>query len=163
MLTETGRVVALEADALWIETIRRSTCGGCAAQSGCGHGLLNHRLLNNRTAGKHGYIRALPGDEGIGSYHVGQQVMLSIPEEIILRGSFIAYLLPLLCMLSGAAIAANALAGTADLVAGIGAATGLAIGFGLVRWHGLRHRRDPAFQPVLLHALGPLPEPVTLS
>ena len=43
MLIETGRVVAVEAneEALWVETIRQSTCGSCAANKGCGHGLLN--------------------------------------------------------------------------------------------------------------------------
>jgi sigma-E factor negative regulatory protein RseC len=157
MLTETGLVVALEADALWVQTIRRSTCGSCAAQTGCGHG-----LLNKVSDGKRGYIRALPGEQGIGNFHIGQQVLLGIPEEIILRGSFIAYLLPLLCMLAGSTAAVKWLPGSADLVAVLGASTGLALGFGLVRWHCARHRRDPDFQPVLLRAVGPQPEPVTL-
>ena len=41
MLLETGRVVAVDADSVWVETIRRTTCGSCAVQKGCGHGLLN--------------------------------------------------------------------------------------------------------------------------
>ena len=53
MLLERGRVVAIEADAVWVETIRRSTCAGCSARSGCGHGVLA------RASGGRGLIRAL--------------------------------------------------------------------------------------------------------
>ena len=56
MLTETGRVVALEQDSLWVETIRQSTCGSCAVQKGCGHG-----LINQISDGSRSFIRVLPG------------------------------------------------------------------------------------------------------
>jgi sigma-E factor negative regulatory protein RseC len=144
MLTETGRIVALEADGLWVETIRRSTCGACAARSGCGHGLLN-RLSD----GRRGYIRVLPGDHSIDELRVDDQVFIGIPEEVILRGSFIAYMLPLLAMLVGAFGAATWLSGNDDLPALLGGAAGLLLGFLLVRWHGIRHRQDTGFQPVL--------------
>ena len=157
MLTETGRVVGIDADGLWVETIRRSTCGTCAAQKGCGHGLL-HRISD----GKRGYIRVLPGERGIELYKVDDQVLISIPEEVILRGSFIAYVLPLVTMLIGALTAVRWLPGNEDLLAVLGAAGGLALGFALVRWHGARHHCDPNFQPVLLSVVVPTAEPVTL-
>lgn len=157
MLTETGRVVGLEADGLWVETIRRSTCGACAAQKGCGHG-----LLNRVSDGKRGYIRVLPGERAIAHYKIGDEVAISIPEEVILRGSFIAYMLPLAGMLGGAVAAANLLPGNQDAIAVLGAATGIALGFALVRLHAARHRRDPRFQPVLLETAAPLADPVTL-
>lgn len=157
MLTETGRVVGLEADALWVETMRRSTCGACAAQKGCGHG-----LLNSIADGKRGYIRVMPGEHPVAHYKINDQVQISIPEEVILRGSFIAYGLPLLAMLAGALAAANLLPGSGDLAVSGGAAVGLALGYVLVRWHSRRHRRDPAFQPVLLGVVTPAAGPVTL-
>jgi sigma-E factor negative regulatory protein RseC len=157
MLTETGRVVGIEADGLWVETIRRSTCGACAAQKGCGHG-----LLNRISDGKRGYIRVLPGGRGIEHYSVDDHVVISIPEEVILRGSFIAYALPLITMLVGALAAVRCLPGNEDLVAVLGATCGMALGFALVHWHGARHRCDPKFQPVLLNVISPLAEPVTL-
>jgi sigma-E factor negative regulatory protein RseC len=157
MLTETGRVVAIEQDGLWVETIRRTTCGSCAAQKGCGHG-----LLNRISDGKRGYIRVLPGDRAIEHYSIDDQVLISIPEEVILRGSFIAYGLPLMAMLAGALAAVRWLPGNEDLLAALGAAAGLMLGFSLVRWHGARHRRDPNFQPVLLSVIAPLAEPVAL-
>jgi len=154
MLTESGRVVGLEDDGVWVETIRRSTCGTCAAQKGCGHGLL-HRI----SEGKRGYIRVLPGEHPIDHYKVDDQVLISIPEEVILRGSLIAYVMPLLTMLAGALSAVNLLSGNEDLLAVCGAAVGLAFGFALVRWHATRHRRDPDFQPVLLRVI---PSPVSI-
>ncbi len=157
MLTETGRVVALEADGLWVETVRHSTCGTCSAQKVCGHGLLN-RIAH----GKSGYIRVLPGDQAIENYRVDDQVLISIPEEIILRGSFIAYILPLMGMLLGAFGAVSWLPGQGDLPALLGAAGGLVLGYTLVRWHGARHRHDPDFQPVLQSAATSFVEPVSL-
>lgn len=157
MLTETGRVVGIEADGLWVETIRRTTCGACAAKKGCGHG-----LLNSVSDGKRRYIRVLAGDQGIENYNIDDQVLISIPEEVILRGSFIAYVLPLLTMLGGAMAATGLLTGKQDGLAALGAVGGLACGFALVRWHGARHRHDPGFQPTLLRVVAPLVEPVML-
>ncbi len=157
MLTEVGRVVGIEEDGLWVETVRRTTCGTCAAQKGCGHG-----LLNRISDGKRGYIRALPGEGGVESYKIDDQVLISIPEEVILRGSFIAYVLPLVIMLAGALTAVRWLPGNEDLLAVLGATGGLTLGFALVFWHGARHRCDPGFQPVLLSVVAPLAEPVTL-
>jgi len=158
MLTETGRVVALEKDGLWVETIRKSTCGSCAVRKGCGHG-----LLNRMADGQRGYIRVLPGDQSVHNIRINDQVLIGIPEEVILRGSFVAYVLPLLSMLLGAIVAANWLPGASDLSALLGAASGLGLGFLLVRWHGSHHRLDPAYQPVLQGAVGSSAEPAHLS
>lgn len=158
MLTETGRVVAVDPDGLWVETIRQSTCGTCAAQKGCGHG-----LINRISDGKRSYIRVLPGGQSPGDLSVDDQVLISIPEEVILRGSLIVYMLPLLCMLAGAAAAAGFMHGNQDVLAALGAASGFVLGFGLVRWHAACHRDDRSFQPVLLEVLRPLADPVRLA
>lgn len=163
MLTEVGRVVAVEDDSLWVETLRQSTCGACAAQKACGHG-----LLNRFAAGRKGLIRVLPGSCSPRDCRVDDQVRISIPEEVILRGSLIAYVLPLLCMLAGAGLAGAGLAvrfpGVGqDVLAALGAIAGLAAGFALVRLHGERHRNDESFQPVLVEVLQPSNEPVRLA
>jgi sigma-E factor negative regulatory protein RseC len=157
MLTEVGRVVAVETEALWVETIRRTTCGSCAAQKGCGHG-----LLNRVTDGKRSYIRVLPGAVATTACSVDDEVIISIPEEIILRGSLIAYVLPLVCMMTGAVGLAGIIPDQQDMAAALGALGGLAVGFGLVRWHGLTHRHDPGFQPVLLKVIQPTADPLQI-
>ena len=148
MLTETGRVVAIEPDGLWVETIRKTTCSSCAAQTGCGHGLLSRYL-----AGSRGLIRVLPGTQSLDRCQVDDQVLIGIPEEIILRGSLVAYLLPVVCMVIGAVAASHWLSGDQDILAALGGIAGLAAGFALVRWHGRRHRHDQRFQPVLVKIL----------
>ena len=157
MLIETGRVVAVDSDGLWVETIRQSTCGSCAAQKGCGHGLLN-RLSD----GRRGYIRVLPGGQAEGVCSVDDKVRIGIPEEVILRGSLIVYMLPLVCMLAGAATAVGLAPGSQDVLAALGAAGGFGLGFVLVRWHAWRHRDDRSLQPTLLEVLRPLKERVTV-
>jgi sigma-E factor negative regulatory protein RseC len=158
MLIETGRVVAVDSDGLWVETIRQSTCGSCQAQKGCGHS-----LLNRIGEGKRGYIRVLPGDKGPDDCAVDDQVRISIPEEVILRGSLVVYMLPLLCMLAGAAAAVGALQGSQDVLAALGAALGFGIGFALVRWHAWYHRHDLSLQPTLLEVMRPLTDPLRIT
>jgi len=158
MLIETGRVVAVDTDGLWVETIRQSTCGSCAAQKGCGHG-----LINRISDGKRSYIRVLPGDRGPADCSVDDQVRISIPEDVILRGSMIVYMLPLLCMLGGAAAAVSMLPGSQDVLAALGAAVGFVLGFSLVRWHAWRHRNDRSLQPTLLEVMRPLNDSIRVA
>jgi len=157
MVIESGRVVGIDADGLWVQTMRRSTCGACAARPGCGHG-----LLDGIAAGKRGCIRVLPGDGAVGNCCIDDRVLIGIPEEVILRGSFVAYVVPLLAMLAGALASVHGLSGHQDLLAVVGAAGGLALGFVFVRWYGVRHHCDRNFQPVLLEIDSPRAEPVTL-
>ncbi len=148
MLTETGRVVAVEEDGLWVETIRRSTCGSCAASAGCGHGLLA-RIADGRT----GLVRVLQGPQSPSDCRVDDRVRIGIPERLLLRGSLVVYLLPLAALLAGAALGMTLAGSDAGAVAG--AAGGFAGGLGLVRLHAWRHRNDRGMHPVLLERLGP--------
>jgi sigma-E factor negative regulatory protein RseC len=146
MLTETGRIVAVENDSLWVETIRQSTCGTCSAQKGCGHGLLN-KLGNGRSH----FLRVVLGDSGSHDYQIDDEVQIGIPEHIILQGSVIVYILPLLMTLSGAALG-QGLWPSQDLQSIVGALLGFGLGICLVRWHAWLHRDDIALQPQLLGA-----------
>ncbi|QFU76518.1 transcriptional regulator [Halioglobus maricola] len=155
MLLETGRVVAVEDDSVWVETIRRTTCGTCAAKSGCGHGVMNRISEGHRSL-----IRALPGKIHPQQCAVDDEVQISIPEEVILRGSVVVYIVPVVSMLALAAAGA-ALGG--DAGSAIGALAGLAAGVGLVRLHANRHRQDDSFQPVLEDILSPSAQAVSLD
>ena len=154
-MIETGRVVAVEEDGLWVETIRQSTCGSCTARKGCGHS-----LINSLSDGRRSYVRVLPGQHAVSDCGVDDQVRFSIPEEVILRGSVVVYILPLACMLLGAVLAANLLQGEQDLLAAGGAVAGFLAGFALVRWHAWRHRGDASLQPTLVEILRPGIQPL---
>lgn len=145
MLLETGRVVAVEADGVWVETIRKTTCGSCAVQKGCGHG-----MINRISEGRRSLIRALPGKLLPADCVVDDEVSISIPEEVILRGSLVVYIMPLLLMLLGATAGAALTVANQDLGGAVGSIAGFALGFALVRWHARLHRDDSELQPVLV-------------
>ncbi|MFQ2030953.1 SoxR reducing system RseC family protein [Aeromonas veronii] len=93
MSEELATVVAIEGDHAWVECERRSACSGCQQQSNCGTGtvakafpLKAPRLRVRLTA----------------EVRVGQQVRLGIPQESLLRGAALVYVLPLFCLLAGA-------------------------------------------------------------
>jgi sigma-E factor negative regulatory protein RseC len=158
MLVETGRVVAVEADSLWVETVRQTTCGSCSARKGCGHG-----LMNQISDGHQCLVRVLPGRLSPTDCAVDDEVRISIPEEVVLRGSLVVYVLPLLCMLAAAGAGSYLAPQAADGAGALGAIAGLAVGFGLVRWHAWRHRDDCRLQPTLLEVLRRDTEPVRLT
>jgi sigma-E factor negative regulatory protein RseC len=145
MLIESGEVVAVDSDAVWVETVGRSTCGKCVARKGCGHG-----LLGELGSGRRNYIRVLPGKVLPAQCRVGDRVDIALPEAAMLRGALLVYLVPVLLMLAGAAAAAACWPDLADPAAVAGAAAGLLLGLLAVRTHALWHQHDPALQPVLV-------------
>ncbi len=145
MLVETGRIVAVETDSLWVETIRQSTCGSCTARKGCGHS-----LINRVSDGSRSYIRVLPGRHDLRDCRLNDEVTISIPESVLLRSSAVVYLLPLLGMLAGALGAVTLGEAENDLLAALGAVGGFILGMGVVRWHAWLHRSDDTFQPTLV-------------
>lgn len=146
MITETGRVVAIEDDGLWVETIRKSTCSNCAAQKGCGHGVVN-KLGSNRSS----YIRVLFGDQHPDHFCVDDEVEITIPEQILVGAAFIVYMVPLLLMLVGAAIGESLLSQYMDesFAAIVGCVSGFASGLCIIRWHSINIRNNCEYQPRL--------------
>ena len=150
MLTETGRVVGLEGDTAWVETLRQGTCGACSARSGCGHGLLN----SARPGSSRALVRARVGRELIGDLQLQDSVEIALPERSFLRAALLMYLAPLAVAIVAALAAERwfaggaASAGAADLATVLGAAGGLAAGFLGVRWLGARQSAAD-FLPVI--------------
>ena len=142
MLEEPGRVVAVEDGAVWVETLRRSTCSACSASAGCGQGLMEKLGVGQ----KRGYVRALTDLRLV----VGDGVVIGIREDLLVQSSLRVYLLPLLGLFAGAMLAQwLALAESFVILAALG-------GFLAVWWLVRRHSRqdvdDPARQPVVLRA-----------
>ena len=79
-LTETGRVVALESDAVWVEADRSAACGKCAARAGCGQGALSALLQSGK-----GRVRVTSGDTlDAASCQLGDEVLIQVPESTLL-------------------------------------------------------------------------------
>ena len=142
MIEEQGRVVATEPGAVWVETVRRSTCSSCSANAGCGQGLMQRLGVGAGRA----RVRALSDL----SLRVGDAVVLGIHEDLLLRASV------LLSFPSARVFVAALLATRAGLVEPLIIVSGLAgllAAWLLVRRHARRHADDPASQPVVLRAL----------
>ena len=158
MLLETAHVVAVEADSVWVETIRQSSCGACAAQKGCGHS-----LLNRISASRRNYIQVFSGALQASRCSVNDHVRISIPEQVIIYGSLVVYMVPLVSMLLMAVLATTMSTANQDLLAIGGAVAGFSVGVGLVRWHAWRHKTDKSMQPTLVGFVKPPVEFITVS
>lgn len=143
MIEEQGRVIALESGAVWVETLRKSTCSGCAAKSGCGQGLMDRLGVRERR----GTIRALSDLQ----LQVGDSVVVGIREDVLLRGAFLVYLLPLLMLFATALLATQfALAEPYVIAAGLG---GFVAAWLIVRKRSRDAASDTRLQPVVLRAM----------
>lgn len=148
MITETGRIVAIDQECLWVETIQRSTCESCSAEKGCGQSLVA------KWGGKTSFIRVLLEGREPSAYQIHDEVVIGIPEAVVANGSLFVYLTPLVAMML-----AVFMAEWVGLAEGgvIGAAIlGLLLGGAGVRWHSYRYRNDRRMQPVLMDGLEPL-------
>lgn len=91
MIEEQGTIVCIEDDIAWVEPVARSACGGCAARSSCGSGVLAGAFrrrtapirVNNRIAAR-----------------TGDRVVIGIGEMALIKSALLLYLLPLLGMMA---------------------------------------------------------------
>ena len=101
-LSETGRVVAVESDAVWVEADRSAACGKCAARAGCGQGALSAMLQSGK-----GQVRAVSGDNlRAEQCELDDEVVIQVPESTLLSGTFLIYGVPL-TVASMSAVAAS--------------------------------------------------------
>ena len=105
-------MVATEPGAVWVETVRRSTCSSCSANAGCGQGLMQRLGVGAGRA----RVRALSDL----SLRVGDAVVLGIHEPVVAR------LRPLLSFPSARVFVAALLATRAGLVEPLIIVSGLA-------------------------------------
>lgn len=120
MLEETGIVVGVEGDLIVVETTPRSACSHCSAGS-CTTSVVT-RLFGARS----NQLRL------VNTLHVvpGQTVVISIPDQVLVWVSVLAYLVPLLSMLFAVAYASQL--GLGDATQALVAVIGLLLGLGLV-------------------------------
>jgi len=130
MIEQSAKVVSCDDNRVWLEAERQSTCSGCQVRQGCGTGMLAKHV------GKRFSSIAVVKT---GDVKIGQQVKLAIPEETLLQGAFLMYILPLVLMFVVAAAArAFSLNEAIEILGGLG---GLFIGFYWVKFH-LANKKD---------------------
>lgn len=143
MIEEQGRVVALEPGAVWVETLRKSTCSNCSANATCGQGLMERLGIGRQR----GYVRALSQKQ----LAIGDSVIIGVREDLLVRSSLLVYLLPLLGLFA-AALLADGLGLSEPLVI-LAGLSGLFASWLIVRWRAARVAENPSLQPVVLRTL----------
>lgn len=156
MIEELAQVVRVEGEFAWVETRRASTCGGCAANAGCGTAALG-RVLGKR--------RIQVKTRNVSGISAGDRVVIGVRERALVRGSLVVYAVPLVGLLGGAAVgqdlAGRLLVSNVDFVS-IGAGLlGLVAGLAWVWRFTRRIADDTDYQPVILRRTVPADARVT--
>ncbi|MFC1747268.1 SoxR reducing system RseC family protein [Pseudomonadota bacterium] len=145
MIEEQGRVVSLEGDFAWIETLRTSACGSCSVNKGCGTGVISKYF-----AARFSRVKAVNQINA----RVNDSVVIGLEEQALVRGSFAVYVVPLLFMFLLAVIgefAAQELGVKyGDGMAALFGLAGLASGFLWVRKFSKEISVDERYQPIVV-------------
>lgn len=121
MIEERARVIAIDDDNLLLEAETRATCSACVARQGCGTGVLSKWVGRKFTR--------FQAPNTVNA-QVGDEVVVGLAEEAMLKGSVFVYLLPLLAMIGFALLADSLVAadvGSRDLLVLVAAVAGFAL------------------------------------
>ncbi|TYC59360.1 SoxR reducing system RseC family protein [Marinobacter sp. BW6] len=138
MITETGKVVALKGDKVWVQTIRTSACQSCAARNGCGQ-----KVLAAASSGRANQILVTNSVNA----QVGDEVTIGIDEQALLGASILVYAVPLIFMVV-ASMLGHQMSGGSDGAAILAAIAGLALGF--LAGHKLQDAGGKVYEPRLV-------------
>lgn len=123
MIAAPVRVVSVADGVAHVAPTEKSGCGACASAASCGvSGLGKYFSANRKTV-------AVQCDANV---RAGDELQLDLSEGDLLKAGLLAYLLPSVLALLGAALASA----YGDVGAVLGAAGGMALGFLLGRWTG---------------------------
>ena len=144
MITETGHVVAIDKDGLWVETLKKSACGKCAAKSICGSKVLADYQKKDIT-----HIKAFftSQSESI-DWSIGDIVKLGLEETGLLMLAVMAYVIPLLIMIIAIFISHQLL--HSEIFDFIAAMIGLTLGGISTKFFMKYSRKKQTFQPTVL-------------
>ena len=145
MIEESGKVVAVQGDFVWVESERTSACGSCAVRKGCGTSAIAKMFGQRRMR-----LRVLNRINA----RVGDTVVVGISESGLLRGSLAVYAIPLVGLFAGALAGhftgQQLLASGSELLAIGGALAGFLAALFWLRHFSRTTAKDVAYQPVVL-------------
>lgn len=128
MLEMRAIVIRVDGKEASVQPLEGGGCGHCSSEGGCGSGTLSKLFCSSEP--RHFKVRNEAGAR------VGDEVQVTLPDGMLLRGAVKMYVLPLFLLLIGG-IAGSGLAGqgaSRDAYAVAGAVAGLLLGFILARF-----------------------------
>lgn len=147
MIEETATIVAVQGDQALVQTQRRSSCQACSVKQGCGTSVLA-KVVGTRSSQM--------SIDNVLDAQVGDEVLLGIEENALVKGSLLVYALPLIMMLVFA-VAAEAIVGMQgwqnDLLALAAGVVGFVSSVFLVRYALYRTALKQQIQPRMLRIL----------
>ncbi|MDH3949169.1 MAG: SoxR reducing system RseC family protein [Gammaproteobacteria bacterium] len=90
MIEETATVVKCEGEFAWVEAQRKTTCGNCAANKGCGTSVLA-KVIGKKVS----RIKAINKAQA----REGDTVIVGMNEAALVKGSLAVYMIPLVFMM----------------------------------------------------------------
>ncbi len=141
------RAIVVEATAAFavVETLRQSVCDGCRVNTGCGTATIAKVLGKRRTR-----VRALAPIP----LSAGDEVIVGIGEEALLRGSAVVYLVPLLGLFLGGGVGKSAFGGAGEEMSILLGIVGFVAGALWLSRYFKRTQGDARFQPIVLRRVG---------
>lgn len=149
MLEEQAVVVAVEKDYAWVETMRKTACGACSVNKGCGTSVLSKVFGNKRSR-----IKAL---NSINAKN-GDHVVLGLQSNALVRGSFAIYFAPLIGLFAGGALGSLLVPVWTEYTDGwsiLFSLIGLFAGFVWLKRFSGRVQNDQRYQAVVLRFSAP--------
>ncbi len=142
MLETRAVVIRLEGNEALVESRQGGGCGHCDSENGCGSSKLS-QLFGTRP--RRFRVR------NDANAQIGTEVQVTLAEGVLLRSAVLMYILPLLLLLGGGALAGQMTtdAASADGYAAAGGLLGLVLGFVLARWLALHQRGVGVAQPAI--------------
>ena len=130
MIEQQATIIEVDGNTLWLQAERESTCSSCQVKQGCGTGLLAKHV------GKKFSKISVHKTTDVA---LGEVVTLVIPEQALLQGAALMYLLPLTLLFLFSIITRSfGLGEGTQILAGL---TGLATGFAIVK-ENLRNKKN---------------------
>ncbi|MCR4299762.1 MAG: SoxR reducing system RseC family protein [Gallionella sp.] len=140
-----AHVVAIEGKFAWLEPEQTTSCGSCASASACGSkgiGTMANRLEQRRFR--------IANDANLA---IGERVVFGIHENVLLKGSFTAYAIPLATLLLAGSLAQWQFG--SDFITMAAMVVGLVIGLGISRWVAGRLHAKGDLDPLFLRRARP--------
>ena len=152
MIEEQAQVVDVKGNKLLLQAQTQSACGSCSASKGCGTSLLSKVIGRKFT-----HFQAENNVNAI----VGDTVVVGIPEDALLKGSVVMYIIPIIGMLVFALLSGWLLsdelfiesAQSRDLMIAVSAIMGLIFGSLISKWYFQRQSSTQLFSPVVLRKI----------
>ena len=144
MIEEKALVVAIEGEDVLLQTQRRSACQSCSVKQGCGTSVLS-KVIGKRSS-QILVANTLHAD-------VGDEVVIGINDNALVKGSLLVYALPLILLITGALLGellAHSYSLNAELMSIVAGAAGFVLAMILIPYglSGTRLKTD--IQPHML-------------